>query len=55
MDGILNGKEMDTQEIRRWIENHMPDIVKDLTRICCIRSVAEVDAGRESALWQRLP
>ena len=45
MDGILNGKEMDTQEIRRWIENHMPDIVKDLTRICCIRSVAEVDAA----------
>lgn len=45
MDGILNGKETDIQEIRRWIKSHMPDIVKDLTRICRIRSVAEVDAA----------
>ena len=46
MDGILHGKETDTQEIRRWINNHMPDIVEDLTRICRIRSVAEVDAAQ---------
>lgn len=44
MSCILDGSQTDIQEIRRWIENHMPDIVKDLARICRIRSVAEVDA-----------
>lgn len=46
MKGILNGAETDTQEVRQWIENHMTDIVKDLTRICRIRSVAEVNAAQ---------
>ncbi len=34
--------QSETTEIRRWIQDKMPDLVKDLKRICRIPSVAQV-------------
>lgn len=33
-DGILQEGKADLPAIRQWIDNRMPDIVRDLTRIC---------------------
>ena len=35
------------QEVERWIKEKLPDIEKDLVRICKIRSVAEVTGAKE--------
>lgn len=45
-DGILQDGKPELPEIRQWIDNRTPDIVRDLTRICRIRSVAEVEAAQ---------
>ena len=45
-DGILQEGKADLPAIRQWIDNRMPDIVRDLTRICRIRSVAEAEASQ---------
>lgn len=44
MDEFLSEREDGLSEIQKWIEDRMPEIVKDLTRICRIRSVAETEA-----------
>ncbi len=44
MDEFLNKNKAGLPEIQQWVEDKMPDIVKDLTRICRIRSVAETEA-----------
>ena len=44
MDEFLNKNEAGLPEIQQWVEDKMSDIVKDLTRICRIRSVAETEA-----------
>ena len=38
----VDGK-LERQETEQWIENKLPEIIRDLTRICKIRSVAELD------------
>lgn len=44
MDEFLNKNKVGLPEIQQWVEDKMPDIVKDLTHICRIRSVAETEA-----------
>lgn len=36
MDEFLNKNKVGLPEIQQWVEDKMPDIVKDLTRICRI-------------------
>ena len=39
MDEFLNKNKVGLPEIQQWVEDKMPDIVKDLTRICRIRKM----------------
>ena len=34
------------QKTEQWIEDKLPEIVRDLTRICRIRSVAEPEGAK---------
>lgn len=55
MDEFLNKNKVGLPEIQQWVEDKMPDIVKDLTRICRIRSVAETEAVQCPPYGKGLP